>query len=294
MIIGITLGDPAGIGPEIVEKALRHPKIRSLRNQLLVIGDIHEGDRVPKGKVSAVAGKLAYRNLQQAVSLWRSGKIQALVTAPVSKEAIVKAGHSFKGHTEFLADRTRAKETVMFFIDERLKVSLVTRHLPLKEVHKVLTRALVESTLRMTCESLKKYWKITRLRIGVCGLNPHAGEGGLLGQEEKRIIAPAIRRVKKEWKGVEGPLPGDSVFYHALQGRYDAVVAMYHDQGLAPFKLLAYRSGVNVTLGLPFIRTSPDHGTAFDIAGKNLADPASMIEAILLADRLCRNDPAIP
>ena len=238
------------------------------------------------GKVSAAAGKMAYQNLEKAVLLWRSGKIRALVTAPVSKEAIAAAGHPFKGHTEFLEEMTKTKQTVMFFSDERLKVALVTRHLPLRKVYKTMTASLIEATIRITAHSLKKYWKISRPKIGVCGLNPHAGEGGLFGDEEKKIILPAIRKAQKRNAEIEGPLAGDSIFYYAVQGRYDAVVAMYHDQGLAPFKLLAYDTGVNVTLGLPFIRTSPDHGTAFDIVGKNRASPNSMIEAILLAHRL--------
>lgn len=285
-MIGITLGDPSGIGPEVVERALRDARIYSIRNELQVIGDFRGVRRVPRGKVSAAAGEFAYQNLQRAVSLWRSREIHALVTAPVSKEAIVKAGHPFRGHTEFLEERTKTKQTVMFFADEKLKVALVTRHLPLKKVCKTLTASLIETTIRITAESLKKYWKISKPRIGVCGLNPHAGEGGLFGDEEKKIILPAVRKIQKKFTGVTGPLAGDSVFYHAFHGRYDAVVAMYHDQGLAPFKLLAYDKGVNVTLGLPFIRTSPDHGTAFDIAGRNKANPNSMIEAILLACRL--------
>ncbi len=285
-MIGITLGDPSGIGPEVVEKALRDARIRPIRNRLQVIGDFRQVRRVPRGRVSAAAGEFAYQNLQRAVSLWRSGEIHALVTAPVSKEAIVNAGYPFEGHTEFLEEMTKTKQTVMFFADEKLKVALVTRHLPLKKVNQVLTASLIETTLRITAESLKKYWKISRPRIGVCGLNPHAGEGELFGDEEKKIILPAIRKAREKNAGIEGPLAGDSVFYHAFHGRYDAVVAMYHDQGLAPFKLLAYDTGVNVTLGLPFIRTSPDHGTAFDIAGKNKANPNSMIEAVLLARRL--------
>lgn len=285
-MIGITLGDLSGIGPEVVAKALRNTQIRAIRERLVVIGDFSHSQQVTTGKVSAKGGRFAYQYLQKAISLWKRGEIQTLVTAPVSKEAIVKAGYSFRGHTEFLEERTMTKQTVMFFADEKLKVALVTRHLPLKEVNKVLTASLIETTIGITAESLKKYWKISKPRIGVCGLNPHAGEGGLFGDEEKKIILPAVRKAQKKNAGIEGPLAGDSVFYHAFHGRYDAVVAMYHDQGLAPFKLLAYDTGVNVTLGLPFIRTSPDHGTAFDIAGKNKANPNSMIEAILLAHRL--------
>jgi 4-hydroxythreonine-4-phosphate dehydrogenase len=285
-MIGITLGDPSGIGPEVVGKALRDKRIRPIRNQLRIIGDFRQVGRVPQGRVSAKAGRFAYQYLQKAISLWRKGEIQALVTAPVSKEAIVTAGYPFKGHTEFLEEMTKTKQTVMFFADEKLKVALVTRHVPLKKVDQVLTVLLIETTIRITAESLKKYWKMSKPRIGVCGLNPHAGEGGLFGDEEKKIILPAVRKIQKKFARVTGPLAGDSVFYHAFHGRYDAVVAMYHDQGLAPFKLLAYDTGVNVTLGLPFIRTSSDHGTAFDIAGKNKANPNSMIEAILLAHRL--------
>lgn len=287
-MIGVTLGDPAGIGPEVVERALRDARIQPIRNQLRLIGDFRQVHRVRQGKISASAGNFAYQNLQEAIALCRSGEIHALVTAPASKEAIVKAGYPFRGHTEFLEEKTKTRQTVMFFVDERLKVALVTRHLPVKEVHKVLTASLVEITIQITAQSLKKYWKVSKPRIGVCGLNPHAGEGGLFGSEEKKVILPAIRKVQKRFPGVAGPLAGDSVFHQAFHGRYDAVVAMYHDQGLAPFKLLAYDTGVNVTLGLPFIRTSPDHGTAFDIAGKNKANPNSMIEAILLAYRLSR------
>ena len=285
-IIGITTGDPTGIGPEVVRKALRHPRIRSLCKSLRIIGSLENVKGIRVGKESKEGGRIAYENLQRAIQLWRKGEIQALVTAPVSKSAIQKAGHRFVGHTEFLAEATGTLRYVMFFVEKRLRVALVTRHIPLKEVSRVLTLRLIESTLRISAESLQKYWKIPNPRIAVCGLNPHAGEGGLFGDEERQKILPAVRCIQKDFPGIEGPLSGDVLFHHALHGRYDAVVAMYHDQGLAPFKLLAYQTGVNVTLGLPFIRTSPDHGTAFDIAGRNKADPSSMIEAIRLAYEL--------
>jgi len=213
----------------------------------------------------------------------------------VNKKSIRLAGHSgFQGHTEYIADRTGVKNYAMMFFGRNLKVTLATRHAALKNVSRLLSAKKIKDAILITDRYLKKYFGIRYPRIGVCALNPHAGERGAFGDEEKRIIAPAINEAGFFAKGVRGPLVPDVAFYDCLNGKFDAVVAMYHDQGLIPFKMLYFKDGVNLTLGLPFIRTSPDHGTAFNIAGKGVADPSSMIEAIRLACRLRGNQICSP
>ena len=313
--IGITLGDPAGIGAEVTAKALAKASVRNLA-RFTVIGDEYlfrryfsvryknctfldagcprggAGDFkpgwpcLPAGRASRLTGEASLGYLRQAVELLRRGELNALVTAPVCKEAIGQTDASFHGHTEFLADAFRAREVGMMFVSGPLRVLLVTRHIPLNQVSRVITGDLVYRAIRLTHAALKKYFRISRPLVGVCGLNPHAGEGGTLGQEEIRHIIPAIKRARAQGTRVEGPFAADTIFYPRNSKRFDALLAMYHDQGLIPVKTLYFRNLVNLTVGLPFVRTSPAHGTAFDIAGKNKADASSMIEAIKLAVRL--------
>lgn len=269
----ITTGDPRGIGPEITKKALKDSRIRSLADFSVI-------------KTSDNTG---FKAIEKAVSILKKGHACGVVTAPVSKAAINRSGVRFEGHTEFFASATRAKKIAMMFYSPLLKVTIVTRHVPLKEVPRLLTRRKIEDSVALTHAALKKYFNLPRPRIGVCGLNPHSGEHGLIGQEERKVIDPAIKKLKTKISGLQGPLPADVAFYMAFNKKLDAVVAMYHDQGLGPFKMIAFESGVNMTLGLPFVRTSPDHGTAYDIAGKNKANPESMKQAIKLAVSMCKD-----
>lgn len=271
-IILITTGDPRGIGPEVVKKALKDPQIKTLAD-FFIIG--------PRDGVGLDA-------IKKAIEILRKGKADGLVTGPVNKAAINKRDISFKGHTEYLAKASHAKKIAMMFCKGRFRVSLVTRHIALKEVAAVLTQEKIKDAIVLTERSLRKYFRIQGPRICVCGLNPHCGENGLIGTEEERVIGPLVKKLRSRIRGLEGPLPADVAFYMAYRGRFDAVVAMYHDQGLGPFKMIAFEDGVNVTLGLPFVRTSPDHGTAYDIAGKGIANPGSMKAAIRLAVKMCR------
>jgi len=268
----ITTGDPGGIGPEVTEKALKDPRIKSLANFYIIR---------PRDKVGLDA-------INKAALLLKKHNSFGLVTAPVNKSLLNKRCADFKGHTEYLARLTDTKKFAMMFCGANLKITLVTRHIALNRVSKALTKEKIKEAIVLTEACLKRHFKIKRPKIGVCGLNPHCGEGGLTGKEEKEIIAPAIKTLKSRIPGIQGPVPSDAVFYMAHKGRLDAVVSMYHDQALGPFKMIAFDKGVNVTLGLPFVRTSPDHGTAYDIAGKGIADPGSMKEAIKLAVAMCR------
>ncbi len=305
-VIGISLGDPAGIGPEVAAKALHQKEIRSLA-RFVIMGDealfrtyfprrhadcvFVDLDNIPQrlfragapGRWSAQAS-LDYLN--KAVEFLKAGKIQSLVTAPVCKETICRIDRTFGGHTEYLAKAFDVKNVGMMFVCENVRVMLVTRHVPLQKVSALVTRALVEQTIQLTHEALKGYFQIRRPKIAVCGLNPHAGEGGVMGREEIEKIIPAIRACQRRRLDVRGPFAADTLFSPATAGAYDAVVAMYHDQGLIPIKTMYFKQLVNLTVGLPFVRTSPAHGTAFDIAGKNKADASSMAEAIKLAVRL--------
>jgi len=281
MKIGITLGDPRGIGREIIQKSLADSTINNLA-EFIIYGDSSNESNLSDWS-DEKAGHACISYLESAVHDALEKKIDAIVTAPISKSALQKAGYSWPGHTEFFAERTNTKKFVMMMASPKLKVTLVTIHVPLKEVSKLLTEEKIIDTVKITYDFLQKWWGIESPRIAVCGLNPHAGEQGVLGDEEIKIIAPAIQKLFSEGYPVEGPLVPDAVFHQAYEGKYHAVVCMYHDQGLIPFKMLHFRDGVNVTLGLPIIRTSPDHGTGFDIAGKGIADPSSMKEAIKLA-----------
>lgn len=314
------MGDPSGIGPEIIMKSLKsmqrnffplllgNTDVFRFYNDVCGLGldfyrvvsldEVLGGKALPvmevlddqnlsfrQGITSTEGAKTAMESIRLGALLALDKKIDALVTAPICKKSINEAGYNFKGHTDFLADVTGTDKFVMMLIGGNLKVSLVTIHVPFRKVLEGLTIESVLSTIRITNEGLKKFG-ISNPRIAVCGLNPHAGEDGLLGDEEQKIIQPAVDKVIVENINVTGVFPADTVFWDANHGKADAVVALYHDQGLIPVKLLAFDKGVNVTLGLPIIRTSPDHGTAFDIAGKNIADCGSMSEAIATAVKL--------
>jgi 4-hydroxythreonine-4-phosphate dehydrogenase len=286
--VAVTTGDPSGIGPEIARKAATDARVRDTCDVVLYgPADGESRHRFVPGRVSAEAGRCGYDSVVSAVADARAGRVDAIATAPVSKKAFALAGLPWKGHTDLLAALTGTGRAVMMFDSPRLRVSLATVHIPIAEVPRALTTELVEATIRITADSLPDFG-VPRPRLAVAGLNPHAGEQGLMGEEDDRVLAPAVARAAAQGCLVEGPVPGDTVFLRAVRGEFDAVVACYHDQGLIPVKLLAFGTSVNVTLGLPIIRTSVDHGTAFDIAGQDRADPSSLIEAVLLAARLAR------
>jgi len=301
--LGVTLGDPAGIGPEIVAATLaavpqelrarlvvygdRGPLERGARaigvtlpEDLVVVGD-GTGEAAIAGQPDERAGAAQVGYLEAAIAAAARGQLAGIVTAPISKTWAKRAGFAFPGHTELLAARLGAAHVVMLFAGPRLKVALATIHVPLADVPRVLTTASLRRTLEVLAASLVRDFGLAAPRIGVVGLNPHAGEGGLLGTEERDVIAPALGPLPPAV--LAGPLVADAVFRDALAGRYDALVAMYHDQGLIPVKLVDFDDAVNVTLGLPIVRTSPDHGTAYDIAGRGLARPTSMQRALALA-----------
>lgn len=282
--IAVTLGDPKGIGPEIVAKSLADPSIKKLAHWTII-------GNYPKffKKSDKLAGLLSWQALDEAVQGLKNKKFEALVTAPVSKEHLNLAGFPFPGHTEYLAHHFRAKKTVMMLVSPQLKISLVTIHLSLKQMLQKLTQHKIKETLQITNKALKKDFGIRRPTLAICGLNPHASEGGLFGDEEKKIIIPAIKKIVKEGIKVSGPLPADTIFHLAKEKKFDAIICHYHDQGLIPIKTLDFYEGVNVTLGLPIIRTSPDHGCAFDIAGKGIANPSSMKAAMRLCVAIWKN-----
>ena len=285
--VAITCGDPAGIGPEIAQKAANDPRVRAVCEP--VVYGPPASARFTPGELSGEAGRAAYDTLCEAVKDAQSGVVAAVATAPVNKFAFARAGLPWKGHTDLLAHLTGSPRVAMMFWSEPLKVVLATIHIPLASVTSALTRELVDDIIDLSSRELPRFG-IAQPRLAVAGLNPHAGEDGLLGHEEAKVLRPAIEAAQKRGIHINGPFPGDTVFGRAVRGEFDAVIACYHDQGLIPVKLLAFGRAVNVTLGLPIIRTSVDHGTAFDIAGKNVADPASMIEATLLAARLATRD----
>ena len=266
MKLAVTLGDPAGIGPEVVDKALQE----SFDAELTVLGSRTGG------------GKEALAAIDQALDLALAKKVDGIVTAPVSKERISRTGVPFIGHTEHLAARAGVKQPVMCFVAGSLRVALVTTHVSLRKLPAMVTADRILGILRETSAGLRDFFGVLEPRLAVCGLNPHAGEAGEFGREEIEIIAPAIDAARKEGIKAEGPYAADTVWKRPC----DAIIAMYHDQGLGPIKAM-HPDAVNVTLGLPFVRTSPDHGTAFDIAGKGIADPQPMIAAIRLAIEMC-------
>jgi 4-hydroxythreonine-4-phosphate dehydrogenase len=284
--IAITVGDPAGIGPEIARKAAAHPDVTALCEPLLYGPSVEEElAGFALGQVSAEAGQAAYSAILRAVSDAIDGQVDAIATAPINKASFAAAGLPWKGHTDLLAHLTGAARGVMMFHADALRVVLATVHIPLASVPAALTRALLEETIRVTSAALPRFG-IEKPRIAVAGLNPHAGEGGLIGSEDEAVVAPAIAACAADAIDVAGPFPADTIFLRATRGEFDVVVACYHDQGLIPVKMAAFGRAVNVTLGLPIVRTSVDHGTAFDIAGKGVADPSSMIEAVKLAAML--------
>jgi 4-hydroxythreonine-4-phosphate dehydrogenase len=282
--VGITCGDPAGIGPEIVgaalESSLLPPEV-----EYLVIG---AREAYTPGKPGLASAQHAIEALEESVALARSGEIQAVVTGPVSKKWLHDAGFAFPGQTEFFASRCGVSDFAMCLTGGKITVALVTAHVPLIDVSHILTGSEIVRVGQLLYAFLARRG-FPRPRIAVAGLNPHAGEGGDLGSEEIDVIAPAVQSLRRSLNAeveISGPHPADTLFYRVVQGEFDAVLCMYHDQGLIPLKLHAFDEGVNVTLGLPFSRTSPDHGTAFEIAGKGIARPASMIAAIRLACEL--------
>ena len=329
-IIAVTMGDPAGIGPEVVLKALADPIIKKV-SRALVLGDWGVLERARHrrfksaqlicwrpgqsllrlldhptahvvcpltsltarqsrpGVASKAAGHSAFCYIHVAAKLALSKLADAIATAPISKSSLIDAGHDYPGHTELLADLSHTPECRMMLIGGKLRVVPVTGHIRFTRVARALTRNNIQTTLELTQRGLKNLFGISRPRLAVAALNPHGGEKGIFGDEEIKVIEPAVRSARREGIAVAGPLPADSLFHHAARGAYDAVVCMYHDQALIPLKLHDFFGGVALTLGPPFIRTSVDHGTAYDIAGSGKADETSMKEAILLAARLARS-----
>ena len=324
--LAITLGDPNGVGPEVILGALADRRMLRFVDPLIVgpihvlkthaarlkittpslqvVGSAEEAagkgacavlevgeDRKPAvsfGKITRESGRLAMQAVEAAADVVREGHAAALVTAPISKEAIALAGYDFPGHTEFLADRLASGPVMMMLVAGDLRIGLVSVHVPVREVCARVTKESVVKKIRAMAGCLTRDYGITRPKIAVLGLNPHAGDGGVIGAEEQEVIAPAINQCCREGDLAFGPFSADGFFGAASHRHYDAVLAMYHDQGLIPFKTLAFGRGVNHTCGLPIIRTSPDHGTAFDIAGKDKASPASMRSAMYLARDIVR------
>jgi 4-hydroxythreonine-4-phosphate dehydrogenase len=281
--IALTAGDPAGIGPEIVAAAALDPRVLAVCEPVTYGAGAFAG---PLGQASAASGRAAYDTLVRAVDDAQAGRVDAIATAPVSKLAFSLAGLPWKGHTDLLGHLTGAPQVAMMFWSEPLRVVLATIHIPLAAVPAALTREVLDGIITLTARELPRFGGGQPPRLAMAGLNPHAGEAGVLGGEEAATIEPALRAARARGIDVRGPFPGDTVFLRASQGEFDAVIACYHDQGLIPVKLLAFGQSVNVTLGLPIIRTSVDHGTAFDIAGHGKADAGSMVAAVLLAARL--------
>jgi 4-phospho-D-threonate 3-dehydrogenase / 4-phospho-D-erythronate 3-dehydrogenase len=319
--IAVTMGDPTGIGPEVIAMALSRPDIAE-SCRVLVLGDAGamaraievtgaplameklikgfppeepcpgrlylrplsnlDSSEMQFGRPTIASGDAMFRYITEAARLCLSGEAAAMATAPISKEAMNRAGHDYPGHTELLAELTNTREYVMMLAGDRLRVTLVTIHEALHNVPLLVTRENVLATIRITHRDLERYF-LKGPRIAVLALNPHCGEGGMFGDEEERIIGPAVRAAQQEGIDAVGPLSADTLFHFAVRGDYDAVVCMYHDQGLIPLKLLHFDDGVNVTLGLPIIRTSVDHGTAYNLAGTGKASAASMVAAIRMA-----------
>jgi 4-hydroxythreonine-4-phosphate dehydrogenase len=284
--IGITVGDPAGIGPEIARKAADDPRVREVCEPVLY-GPWRDDElsEFEPGRVSAAAGSAAYHAIAAAVDDAKAGRVAAIATAPISKTAFSAAGLPWPGHTELLAHLTGAPCVAMMFYAEVLRVVLATVHIPLADVPRALTQSRLEQTIQLAASELPRFGYPSP-HLALAGLNPHAGEHGLIGHEEEAVLAPAVRAARERGIRIDGPFPPDTIFVRATRGEFDAVIACYHDQGLIPIKLAAFGRAVNVTLGLPIVRTSVDHGTAFDIAGLGVADPSSMVEAVLLAAKL--------
>lgn len=324
-LIGITMGDPGGIGPEILVKSIVNKEIQKI-SKPVVLGDaaimeeavnfldasmeiciLDRPDQFKEKHINLLpsssldpetcklssptreSGKAMADYITRGTSLAMDNQIQALVTCPITKTGLQMAGIPFPGHTELIASQTNTQNFAMMLAGTRLKVVLVTIHMPLNKVAANLTQETIIKKVSLTRQSLIHRFGISSPKIAVAGLNPHAGESSMFGREEESIILPAVNQAKKMGIDLEGPLPPDTVFYHAVNGKYDAVICMYHDQGLIPFKLVHFKDGVNTTLGLPIIRTSVDHGTAYDIAWKGIAHPDSLIEAIKMAVHQAEN-----
>jgi 4-hydroxythreonine-4-phosphate dehydrogenase len=324
--LALTLGDPSGIGPEVVLGALADVRTRRFFTPLLVgslavleqhaarlgvegarfvavarpdetvpegalaVLDVTDGAAfgVPWGQATEAGGRVSMESVARAVDLCRSGEVAGMVTAPISKEAIAKAGHDTPGHTEFIARRCGMDDALMLLVADALRVALVTVHVPLRRVPELITVEAILAKRRALEGALRQDFGVDRPRVAVLGLNPHAGDGGVLGSEETEIVAPAIAQACDAGMLSFGPFPADGFFAGAQATAYDAVLALYHDQGLGPFKALAFEKGVNVTCGLPVVRTSPDHGTAYGIAGQGRADATSFREACYLAAGIAR------
>ena len=323
-IIGITMGDPTGIGPEIIVKALEQKSIWEVCTPL-VFGDpgimenaldflsskvtlcpvetVEEIDQEKRqinllslsniamdefsyGKPDRRTGAAMVFYIKEAINLALRKKIDAVVTCPINKAVMSLVGYSYPGHTELLAEATKADEYAMMLAGEKLRVVLVTIHHSLREVPDILTAGKIISTIRITNTALKKYFGLQEPKLAVAALNPHAGEGGIFGNEEEKIITPAICKAREDGINASGPFASDTLFFYASRGKFDAVICMYHDQGLIPLKLLHFEDAVNITLGIPIIRTSVDHGTAYDIAGTGTANPQSLIRAIETATQM--------
>ena len=326
--LALTIGDPGGIGPEICARVLASDRMpRDI--DFVIIGSAPAlfregpwiekelplleagadgipalpeggscvvptggGELPPRGRPTAEGGLASGRAVELAVDLAEAGEVEGIVTGPISKEALKLAGYGYEGHTEMLADLFEAPDCQMMMVDGAFRVVILTRHLPLERVPETLSSRLIETGVRVTIESLEGCFGLRKPRVAVAALNPHAGEGGLFGTEEREVIAPAVARLRQQGLEVEGPFPADSLFHSSRARLYDAIVALYHDQGMIPFKMLAFDRGVNVTVGLPVIRTSVCHGTAYDIAGTGKADTGSLEAAIELAALCARRKPA--
>lgn len=325
-LLGITMGDPAGIGPEVIAKALSGTRLRQLCRSI-VIGSFPVMERTVKslklglkvrridthdtslpqrgtiavldpletplrifkpGHAAAETGAASVTFIKKAVDLARLGCIDAMVTAPINKEAINLAGCHYPGHTELLADLTQANESGMMIVGGPLRIMFATTHVAIRNLPDVLTQAKIEQAIRLAHLALTTLFRIKRPKIGVAAFNPHAGEHGLFGDEEARVVFPAARAARQQGILASDPLPADTLFGKAVKGQYDGIVALYHDQGLIPLKLVAFGTCVNLTVGLPIIRTSVDHGTAFDIVGKRRADPGSLFAAMTLAAQIAQ------
>lgn len=320
-VIGITMGDPTGIGPEIIVKAITQNNIssygipvvfgdkgvlRKTLNELRISAEVQVVEnfrdlkpskkiiyvknitnlnipRLKYGKPDKNCGKAMVNYIRHATIAAMNKEIDGIVTAPINKQAMNNAGFKYAGHTELMAELTNTEDYAMMLAGPKLRVVLATTHIPLREVSMKLTPGKLVKILKLTCLALLELFGIKNPRIGVTGLNPHGGEGGLFGYEERELIVPAVNNAKNMGINVRGPYPADTIFHFALKGEYDAVVAMYHDQGLIPLKLVHFTDAVNITLGLPIIRTSVDHGTAYDIAGKGIANPHSLVKAFKMA-----------
>ncbi len=324
-VIGISIGDINGIGPEVILKSLQNNlilkrftpvvygsgKVISFYKKTLDVGNFNfqqissieklipgkinvlnvwnEAVEINPGEGNEMSGMHAVKSLQAAVKDLSEKKIDGITTAPISKELVQSNDFNFPGHTEYLTQEAGEKDSLMFLVHEGLRVGVVTGHIPLQDVSKAVTKDKVKVKLEKMIKSLQKDFRIKKPRIAILGLNPHAGENNLLGNEETETIIPIIEEMKKKNHLVQGPFPSDGFFGQGTYRRYDGILAMYHDQGLIPFKTLAFEDGVNYTAGLPFVRTSPDHGTAFGIAGKNVAEPTSFRNALYLANDIIRN-----